>query len=48
MTNYKIEVVLVGEDVVKLIKAQRISWYEHISRREESSTLRKISGKQAE
>lgn len=43
LMNCEIKEILKGEDIVKIIKAQRIRWYGHISRREESSTLRKIT-----
>lgn len=41
--NCEIKEILKGEDIVKIIKAQRIRWYGHISRSEESSTLRNIT-----
>lgn len=43
LMNYEIENVLKKENIVRVIKAQRISWYAHVYRWEENEMIRKVA-----
>lgn len=40
--NHEVTQLMGGEDIIKVIKAQRLKWFGHIQRREPDAIIKKI------